>query len=282
MPDPIRVARPQSLYSVERGRLRGPGVFYAPTADKLYRRPQTVRGRPVAVVLHYTAVRASTRPIVDLRGLLRKAGDHLDDGDGAISALQLRLENRVGSIPDAVSLCLQNATKPKRKASWCICIGADPVDDGTIPICQYSPDMDEVGTWHAGSPKTWQMRKKYAGRAWKTSRGEVRWDGRNYQWPRVTIGHVQTALANVNAYTIGIEMMCVGRMGLRKRLQYPDVPTTKIDGVLYEQPSAAQLAALRNVLVALRARYGRIPVWGHRDLTPWSRSDPWPPYPAEL
>jgi len=283
-PNPIRPpSPPQSPYTVHEGRLRGPGVFFAPTADKFYRRPRLVRGRPVAIVLHYTAVRANVRPVKDLKKLLRKAGDHLDDGDGAISALQLRLEHRVGNIPDAVSLTLQNAGRPKRKASWCLCIGAEPMDDGTIPVCQYSPDFDEVGTWHAGSPATWEMRKRYRGRIWETSRGEIRWDGRNYAWPRVDVpGGGMATLGNVNPWVIGIECMCLGRMNLAKRIKYPSVPTAKIDGKLYEQPSPEQLVTLRNVIAALRVEYGDAPVWGHRDLTPWSRSDPWPPYPTEV
>lgn len=269
-----------NLYTVSGGVLRGPSTFHVPTGTKFYRRPDVLHGRPVGVVLHYTACRASVRPIVDLARLIRRAGDRLDDGNGAISALQSRLENRTGSIPDAVSLTVQNAGRD-RKASWCLCIGAERLDDGTVPVVQYSPSLSTCGTWHAGSPATWQMRRRYGGRTWKTSRGDVRWDGREYRWPRVDVGG-GFVIGSPNAWTIGIEMMSLGRMPVHKRIGWPGVPVGLYGGVYYEQPSAVQLATLRNVLSALRAAYGPLPVWGHRDLTPWNRTDPWPPYPTDL
>ena len=61
------------VYRIENGRLVGPGVIYAPTSWKTYRRPAWCGSRPLVAVLHYTAVLASTRPMRDLDKLLKKA-----------------------------------------------------------------------------------------------------------------------------------------------------------------------------------------------------------------
>lgn len=273
-PDPFV---PHPKYTIRDGRLRGPGVLYAPTSVKFYRRPPVLEGRPVAIVEHYTAVRAPVRPLKDLGKLLMRAEERLDNTTGAIDELELELL-KLGCIPDAVSLTLQNAGK-KRGASWCFVIGAEPLEDGTIPICQYNPHLEQFGTWHAGSPPTWKMRKRYRNRTFRTSRGEIRWDGRNYRWPEVELPNGdRTVLGNVNPYVLGIEYMNLGKMTLKKRLRYPNVPTVKIDGKLYEQPSRAQLAARSALLACLAEAFGDPPRWGHRDLVPWGKVDPTPPY----
>jgi hypothetical protein len=281
MPDlEIQMNGNDPRFSVREGVLRGPGVFYCPTAVKFYMRPQHWAYHPVAIVHHFTACHASTRPIVHLSKLLRRADHRLDNEAGAIDALHNRLV-RIGSIPDVVSLVLQNAGKPKL-SSWCIGVGSDVMDDGHVAVVQYSPNLDTCGTMHAGSPKTWQMRKRrYGKRTWKTSRGETRWDGRRYRWPNVAGPNSARVLTNANPYTIGIEAMNFGRMTTAKRLRYPGRELVKVDGKWYERPSDLQLSTIRGVIAALRTEYDALPVWGHMDLVPWNRSDPWPPYPAD-
>ena len=55
------------LYAVRDGVLKGPGTFYIPTSIKMYMRPQYWAYNPVAIVHHFTACHASTRPIVHLK-----------------------------------------------------------------------------------------------------------------------------------------------------------------------------------------------------------------------
>jgi len=278
-PDPVRpdpfTETPK--YEIRDGRLWGPGVYYCPTLTKRYERPVAFQGKPVAVVDHYTGIHASDRPIVHLKKLIRRASRRLDNSEGAIDALELQLI-RLGHIPDAVSLTLQNAGK-KRGASWCLCIGSVPLEDGTIPICQYSPDLNLFGTWHAGSPATWEMRKRFRGRVWRNSLGQTRWDGREYRWPVVDAGDGDSfVVVNPNPLTVGVETMSFGPMGLSRRLRYRDVPLVEVNGRFYEKPSEAQLRTRAGVFKAIARAFGPIPIWGHRDIVPWSKTDPTPPY----
>jgi hypothetical protein len=286
VPEPIE-HKPE--YEVRDGILHGPGVFYCPTNWKFYKRPDDFVDHPVSVVLHYTACRASVRKITDLPKLIRKAEAYLDNEDGEIDQLYNQL-CRLGEIPDAVSLTLQNAAK-SRKASWCLCIGAEPLPDGLIPVVQYSPHLGRFGTWHAGSPATWEMRKPkikggmgLSGRTFNTSRGETRWDGRNYRWPEVTNPEtgIKKVLSNSNHYTIGVEAMNVGPYGAERRLKWPGLPRGVYGGKTYEKPSTAHLDTLSAVTRALRDEYGDLPVWGHSDLVPWSKRDPAPPYSLDI
>lgn len=284
----IRVVPPMpcdkaASYSVEYGHLVGPGTFYVPTSTKFYRRPALWVGRPVGIILHYTGCHASNRDIKDFVKLENAADGQLDDSEGAIKALKESCAD-VGYIPDAVSLCLQNAGKD-RQASWCLLIGSQPLPDGQLPVAQYSPDMDTCGTMHGGSPDVlWKAKKVYGDRPFKTTRGETRWTGRDYAWPEVELPDKSgktLVIRNVNSYTIGIECMNLGSYGLAQKLKYPGLPELKIDKRTYEEPSDLMLNTLKNVISALRTKYGHIPVWGHCDLTP-NKADPWPPFPNDL
>lgn len=316
LPGRLRVARPfptdtaTGRYHVSGGRITGDGVFYAPTATKVYPRPKLWEGKPAAIVLHYTAVHASNRNLKSLDKLLRRAHDTLFDEEGALDDLRQDLDD-VGYIPDAVSLSLQNAGKD-RGASWCICVGSQPLPDGKLPVCQYSPNFEKFGTWHAGSPPTWKARQKYGKTPFYTYEGVMRWDGSDYVWPRVAVpddSGDSVVISNVNAYTIGIEMMNVGKYTATQKYRYPDLPAVWVASccgnqrrahsekapakeecpicgklvkwVLYEEPSDLMVKTLRDIVSALRKEYGDIPVWGHCDVSK-TKPDPWPPFPNDL
>jgi len=268
---------------VEGGILKGDGALYVPTGVKFYNRPSLFVGRPVAIMLHYTGCHASNRPLKDWDKIVGTADYRLDDTAGAIIDLKLMCEE-IGYIPDAVSLCIQNAMR-SRNASWCICVGSQTLPDGHLPVAQYSPNLSSCGTMNAGSPtQLWRARKKYGKKVYKTSRDEVRWDGKNYEWPEIELpddsGNT-LILSNVNSYVIGIEMMNLGPYGLAKRLKYPGLPKVKVGSRWYEQPSELMIETLKELISAIRAEYGDIPVWGHLDVTK-GKIDPWPPFLEDL
>ena len=268
----------EPVYRIEKGRLVGPGVFYCPTGWKSYARPEGFVGAPAAYLEHFTAVHASERPLKDFDKLVARAGDRLDNEGGAIDALWTQVM-RLGYIPDALSLTLQNATKD-RKASWCLCCGSVPLPDGTLPVVQYSPNLDTHGTMNAGSPATWKARKKYGKKPFLTTRGETRWDGRNYRWPEVEDPETgkPRVLVNCNPYIVGVEYTLFGPMNKAKRLRYPNVPTFKVDGRYYEKPSDAMLETRAAIYDALKRAYGDdLPAWQHRDLVP-HKIDAIPPF----
>lgn len=265
-------------FDIVDGVLRGPGTMHCPTGTKFYNRPDGFQNYPAAVVQHFTACHASVRPLVDFDKLVNLAGDRLDNCDGAIDALYVKVV-RLGFIPDALSLTLQNATK-ERNSSWCLCVGSIPLPSGELPVVQYSPHLGYFGTMNAGSPATWKARKKYGNKPFLTTRGEVRWDGRDYAWPVVTDsdGNKRT-LDNVNAFCVGVELMNFGPMNLVKRLRYPMTPTVQIDGRWYEQPSDLMVATWQGIVRALRRAYRPdLPVYQHRDLVP-HKIDAVPPFP---
>jgi hypothetical protein len=138
---------------------------------------------------------------------------------------------------------------------------------------------------HGGTPsQLWRARKKFGKKEFRTSTGELRWDGRRYAWPVVEVPETNAetvVISNVNPYVIGIEVMNIGIYGKRKKIQYPGLPTVEMDGRIYERPSNLMVDTLRELIKAIRERYGPIPIWGHKDLTP-SKIDPWPPIPRWL
>lgn len=303
---PLPKDSPTGQYEIKEGVLKGEGVFYVPTGTKFYERPKPFVANPAGIALHYTTVHAANRKLKSFDGLVEAADCRLNDTEGAIIDLKLACEE-IGYIPDAVSLCMQNATKRKRMASWCFCVGSQPLPDGRIPIAQYSPNLDRLGTWHAGSPKTWRARKVWGKKTRRTSRGYVRWDGYNYCWPEVEVPGTNgdtLVISNVNPYTIGIELMNVGPYRPHQRLRYPGLPTVwasfccgnilkankkpskrrcpicdkRLKFRLYEKPSVQMIKTLKDLVKAIRERYGNIPVWGHQDIVK-TKIDPWPPFP---
>jgi len=262
-------------YRIEDGRLIGPDVIYAPTSWKYYDRPEWTGGKPLVVQNHYTAVIASHRTIKDLDKLLAKA----KIVPSCVDELRSDLE-AIGFIPDAVSLCLQNAGKP-RKASWEICIGMEK--DGRVFVCQYTPNFETVGSWNAGPGKLWEWRKKYKGQVIKTLDGDIRFDGKNVQWPHVTDAHGKDRIVwSPNAVGFGIEIMNVGQIGAKRLKAHPswkNLPTVTVGKRVYQKPSELQVQTWIEVLRAVVEAYS-IPVeliGRHNDYTP-KKVDPQPPF----
>jgi len=309
---PLRVSQPFQLdqpgtYTIRNGKLEGPGVFYIPTSVKFYKRPSLWVGRPVCVALHYTGCHSPNKNLKKLNGILDQADDRLLLEKDTLDRL-IAMCDEIGYIPDAVGLTLQNAGK-KRWASWCLCIGSQPLPDGTLPIVQYSPDLSAYGTMHAGTPdRLWAARKKLGSKPFSTSRGEPRWDGKNYGWPIIDVPGTEetTIVRNINSYSIGMEVMHLGLYGVVMKVKYPGLPSywgalcaschevstadkkpshgkclycgKKVKYRQYEKPSSLQVRTVGRVIEAIRDEYGNIPTWGHRDFTK-AKVDPWPPFP---
>lgn len=276
-PRPIHFSN-SPRFRIVNGKLVGPGVIYAPTSFKFYRRPDWCGSKPLVAVLHYTAVLASNRPMRDLEKLLKKASIEYEALPGIHDAV-----GRIGHIPDCLSLSLQNACK-KRKASWCFCIGLDETPDGEYTyVTQYSPDLRHFGTMHAGPGKLWKWKKKYRGRQILTQDGDVRWDGKKALWPMVPDKSGQERLIwTPNPSGVGLEIMNVGPLGFKRIAAHPSwrkLPKVKVGNRTYHKPSQAIMNTTIEVLRALHNEYGIEPQFfgRHQDYTP-KKVDPEPPF----
>lgn len=278
-PGPRPIRRSCSLatpFDVVDGRLTGPSTFYAPTSFKFYRRPSWLPDRPAVIVLHYTAVLADTRPIVDIDRLLRNASIEYE----AREALRSKLVT-FGEIPDCVALTLQNANKP-RKASWCLCIGSKSID-GLVPVVQYSPDLRFFGTMHAGPGKLWKWRKRYRGKTIVDLDGNTRWDGKNIMGPvAVDKDGNEVVIYTPNPPGVGIEVMNVGPLGAGRLIAHPSwrkLPRKQYGKRWFHEPSDEQR---RTVVLVLRALVNAFAVESHligrhEDYVP-TKIDPEPPF----
>ena len=238
-----------------------------------------------AVVLHYTAAKASERPV-----------DHLErfeqvlepEGIETVSALAQRL----GHIPSGLSLSLQNA-RSDRKACWDFLVG----DDGVI--VQGNLELRQRHTRHAGRRRSRYLKRGkdlYYTDPWTHERHLV-WDAsaRSFRYPVFPDGSVPTS---GNTRTIGIEIENYGRVHLRggryyrragydavkRKYKYVEIglsheQVVKIGNRYYERLSDATMRSLIALMGALRDTFS-LPegAWfGHLEFTPDQRTDPSPP-----
>ncbi|MGF1467265.1 MAG: N-acetylmuramoyl-L-alanine amidase [Sandaracinaceae bacterium] len=240
-------------------------------------------GKPVGVVLHYTAVRARPRPASDLahfRPLLSAEPAQTVD----------KLVGDLGSIPSGLALSLQNARRATRRASWDFLIERS----GLVVQCNTRPSS--LYTWHAGrslSSFARRGRDVHATDAWTGERTLV------YDHSRRGFVHPvlpdRRVPINPNPYVLGIEVESWGKVVPRRHGYYqryrkdgqvhfrktelgiPDVE--RIGSDTYERISAEQHAALLSLARAIVSTYGIAPEgWlGHREIRPDNRVDPEPP-----